>query len=204
MNRRWHLALAGSLVLHAAAALFVSPLAPRSPVRDVPLIVQFRMLSASTQFAAAAETQASNVAPRRQPRQDHAEQPLAGPVTVDSSEGTVAGVVTGTTQEHGNAGGEPENYAAPQFSAAYLENPPPQYPPAARRRGLQGTVRVNVLVGADGRPREIGLSVSSGVGDLDDAALGAVQMWSFIPARRGGKAVAAWVEVPVRFRLDSL
>jgi protein TonB len=37
---------------------------------------------------------------------------------------------------------------------------------------------------------------------LDQAALQAVKQWHFVPAQRGGEAVAAWVEVPIVFRLE--
>ena len=44
--------------------------------------------------------------------------------------------------------------------------------------------------------------VSSGHPLLDDAALAAVRGWRFNPATRGGAAVAAPVDVPIRFRLQ--
>lgn len=89
----------------------------------------------------------------------------------------------------------------PRFDADYLENPPPPYPLVARRRGLQGTVRLEVLVGRDGRVRDLKLAESSGHADLDDAALRAVRDWRFVPARRGGEPVDAPVIVPVRFQI---
>jgi len=90
----------------------------------------------------------------------------------------------------------------PSYDAAYLSNPVPKYPAAARRLKLQGTATVRVLVSAEGRPRSVTLSKSSGTKILDEAALEAVQQWSFVPARRGSKPVAAEVDVPVRFRLN--
>ena len=91
----------------------------------------------------------------------------------------------------------------PNYDAAYLSNPPPPYPAAARRLKLQGTVTVRVMVSADGRPTRVTLEKGSGARILDDAALEAVRHWSFVPARRGDKAIAAAkVDVPVRFRLN--
>ena len=90
----------------------------------------------------------------------------------------------------------------PSFEAAYLSNPGPKYPAAARRLKLQGTATVRVLVSPEGGPRSVTLSKTSGTRILDQAALEAVQQWSFVPARRGGKPVAAEVDVPVRFRLN--
>jgi len=90
----------------------------------------------------------------------------------------------------------------PSYDAAYLSNPVPPYPAAARRLKLQGTVTVRVLVTPDGHPKSVRLEKTSGVRLLDDAAVEAVQHWSFVPARRGDKPVAAEVDVPVRFKLN--
>ena len=90
----------------------------------------------------------------------------------------------------------------PSYDAAYLNNAPPKYPPVARRMKLQGTTTVRVLVGTDGRPRRVSLADTSGVDLLDEAALEAVQGWTFVPAREGTSVIAAEVDVPLRFRLE--
>lgn len=91
----------------------------------------------------------------------------------------------------------------PVFNAAYLRNPPPRYPPAARRSGEEGTVTLKVLVSAEGAPVRVELDQSSGSLPLDSAALDAVKGWRFVPARRGAQNVEGWVRVPVVFRLES-
>lgn len=90
----------------------------------------------------------------------------------------------------------------PRFNAAYLNNPPPDYPAVARRLRLQGTVVLRVLVGTAGRAEELHVDQTSGASILDDAALSAVRNWRFVPARRGTEAIARWVDVPVRFRFQ--
>jgi len=90
----------------------------------------------------------------------------------------------------------------PAFSADYLRNPAPAYPPASRRIGEQGRVVLRVLVGADGRPEQVDVRTSSGSPRLDAAALEAVRRWKFVPARQGDRALAAWVLVPISFRLE--
>ena len=95
-----------------------------------------------------------------------------------------------------------EPVSPPDFRAAYLRNPPPSYPTAARRNGEEGTVTLRVLVGTDGAPREIAVERSSGSSSLDAAALATVKTWRFSPARRGGEALEAWVLVPIVFRLE--
>jgi protein TonB len=94
-----------------------------------------------------------------------------------------------------------ESLVAPDFRAAYLNNPPPPYPRSARRSGEQGTVTLRVHVATDGVPTRVELERSSGSPTLDEAALEAVKTWRFVPARRGTDPVAAWVIVPVIFRL---
>ncbi|MCK5340230.1 MAG: energy transducer TonB [Desulfobulbaceae bacterium] len=83
----------------------------------------------------------------------------------------------------------------------YSRNPAPPYPRIARKRRLQGTVMLQVLVDADGNPSEIKPISSSGHGILDKAALTAVQKWTFSPGTRDGENVEMWVQVPVRFHL---
>jgi protein TonB len=90
----------------------------------------------------------------------------------------------------------------PTFNAAYLRNPAPQYPLAARRSGEQGTATVRVLVTPEGLPARVDLEKSSGSMHLDDAAVEAVKGWRFVPARRGNEPVEGWVLVPIVFRLE--
>jgi protein TonB len=90
----------------------------------------------------------------------------------------------------------------PNFSAAYLENPPPPYPAFARRAGEQGRVILRVYVSAAGTPETVQVRTSSGSTRLDEAALETVKRWKFVPARRGDEPVAAWVLVPINFKLE--
>jgi periplasmic protein TonB len=90
----------------------------------------------------------------------------------------------------------------PNFNADYLHNPPPAYPPASRRLGEQGRVVLRVLVSLDGQPDQVEVRTSSGSPRLDTAALDTVRRWKFVPARQGERPVAAWVLVPISFRLE--
>jgi len=86
--------------------------------------------------------------------------------------------------------------------AAYLHNPTPSYPMAARRRGDQGTVTIKVLVTAEGLPANVSLEKTSGYAALDEAAVNAVRSWRFVPAREGTQAVEALYIVPVVYKLN--
>jgi periplasmic protein TonB len=90
----------------------------------------------------------------------------------------------------------------PDFVAAYLDNPVPEYPRVSRQLKESGKVLLRVQVGAAGRSVQVELSQSSGYERLDQAAIAAVRQWRFVPARQGDQAVAAWVIVPINFQLD--
>lgn len=92
----------------------------------------------------------------------------------------------------------------PSFSAAYLRNPAPRYPLAARRAGEQGTVTLRVLITRDGLPARVELEKTSGSSHLDIAAQEAVRTWRFEPARRGAEPIESWHLVPIVFRLEGV
>lgn len=118
---------------------------------------------------------------------------VAAPAAVSASAGASAA-------PSANAGAAA--YSPPGFGASYLHNPKPAYPIMARRRGLEGVVRLDVRVSAEGIPIAVKIRESSGHESLDDAALTAVWHWRFSPARRGGESVEGAVVVPVRFNLE--
>ena len=91
----------------------------------------------------------------------------------------------------------------PRFDAAYLRNPAPVYPLLARRLGEQGQVVLRVRVSQAGAAEEIEIASASGFARLDQAAVEAVRRWRFVPARRGMQGTAAWVLVPIAFKLES-
>ncbi len=84
----------------------------------------------------------------------------------------------------------------------YDSNPLPIYPEVARRRGQQGTVKIEVLVLENGRVGESKTVVSSGHQILDQAAQKAVRFWRFKPATSFGKPIESRVIVPIGFERD--
>lgn len=91
---------------------------------------------------------------------------------------------------------------APLYDAAYLNNPVPEYPTHAKRRKMQGTVKLYVVVTADGTAKSVEIEESSGFAILDASAKKAVSGWKFVPAKLGSQAVEAHVTVPIDFRLE--
>ena len=84
----------------------------------------------------------------------------------------------------------------------YRDSPPPAYPRRARRKGIQGMVRLAVWVDPTGAVEKLALARSSGYDILDRSALDAVKNWRFDPATRNGQAIASQVEIPVEFKLE--
>lgn len=93
--------------------------------------------------------------------------------------------------------------SAPRFDADYLSNPAPVYPSLSRRMGEQGRVMLRAHVLPSGSADQVDVKTSSGSSRLDNAALEAVRKWKFVPARQGGEAVAAWVQIPITFNLEN-
>ncbi len=78
----------------------------------------------------------------------------------------------------------------------------PPYPVASVRKRQEGTVLLEVLVGASGAATEVRILRSSGHRELDRSARDHVlRAWIFQPAIREGQPVAAWVRVPIEFSL---
>jgi periplasmic protein TonB len=79
-------------------------------------------------------------------------------------------------------------------------DPDPEYSQEARQAKFQGTVVLWVVVGADGRPKQIRVQRTLGMG-LDEKAIDAVRKWRFQPAEKDGHPVAVQVNIEVNFRL---
>lgn len=84
--------------------------------------------------------------------------------------------------------------------AKALSMPRPAYTDDARTAAIEGKVRVELTIDAEGRVTNA--SVLSGLGHgLDEAALSAVREAKFSPATRCGKGVPSTFVVSVRFAL---
>jgi TonB family protein len=81
-----------------------------------------------------------------------------------------------------------------------LETPDPDYSEEARKARYQGTCVLWLIVGPDGKPRDIKVARPLGMG-LDQKAIEAVRNWRFAPAMKDGKPVAVQINVEVNFRL---
>jgi protein TonB len=76
-----------------------------------------------------------------------------------------------------------------------------RYPAAARRRGLTGTVHLDIVLEPSGRIADVALARSSSHGVLDDAALDAVRSLGRVPFPDDVRPRALRVRLPVVFEL---
>lgn len=79
---------------------------------------------------------------------------------------------------------------------------PPVYPIAAKRRGIQGWVKVKFVVNEQGAVKQITIMDARPPGVFDHSVRRCVSKWRFKPGTVDGLAVKAWVETTVRFELD--
>ena len=81
-----------------------------------------------------------------------------------------------------------------------LYSPDPSYSEEARKAKYQGTVVLWTVIGPDGRPHDIKIARSLGMG-LDQKAIEALRQWKFEPALKDGHPVPVQINVEVNFRL---
>lgn len=199
-------ALLTSLLLHSlavAALVVVAPGGQPTPAKVAAITLQ---LSHAQPTAPARNTPQTATRTAPAPASKPARPTLASPVDTRAADTTTAIATASTASTTSNTSPTataPLREEPPRFDAAYLGNPQADYPAAALRRRLEGTVLLEVRVDAQGHPAQIAIANSSGADLLDEAAVAAVRRWRFVPARLGPDAVAGSVRVPVRFRLPA-
>lgn len=185
------------LVLHGGVMLawLMQPAPPSIAVSE---------MSVSIAMQPAVVAQVPPEPPKPQPRIERAEKPLPQqpvremqPAPQPVAEAPPVQTPTAPPAE----AAAPVIDSAPDYKAAYLDNPRPHYPMVARRMGWEGRVVLNVEVLAEGACGDINVLRSSGHEVLDNAALHTVKGWRFLPARRAGQPVTQWFKVPVNFSL---
>ncbi len=75
-----------------------------------------------------------------------------------------------------------------------------KYPEAARKKGIEGTVFVRALISKDGKVKNCKVEKSDSK-LLTKSAVTAIKQTKFVPGMLDGKAVEAWVVIPVKYKL---
>ena len=90
--------------------------------------------------------------------------------------------------------------AAVSFSSRTIYAPEPEFSEEARKAKYQGVCTLSLVVRSDGRPSDIRVLSSLGMG-LDEKAIEAVKNWRFEPAMKDGHPVSVQIAVEVDFHL---
>jgi TonB family C-terminal domain len=77
----------------------------------------------------------------------------------------------------------------------------PNYPFEMRRAGLNGEVVLRFVVDTNGDVRDVEV-IRSSQREFEAAAIQAVLKWKYRPGRKGGKAVATRMQIPIVFNLN--
>lgn len=124
----------------------------------------------------------------------------------NATAGTVAGATASTNSTHGGGarGGGGGIYAVGQLdgSLAAVAKAPPVYPPAAKRRNIEGWIKVKFVVDEQGQVGRVSVLDAEPEGVFEQAVLRCISGWRFRPGTRGGMAVKALVEQTITFKLE--
>ena len=102
--------------------------------------------------------------------------------------------------EGGGTGGGIFRVGAGVSPPRVIYQPEPEFSEEARKAKFQGVCTLALVVGPDGRPSNIRVQSSLGMG-LDEKAIEAVKNWKFEPAMKDGHPVAVAIAVEVDFHL---
>jgi len=139
--------------------------------------------------------------------------PMAGAVLPSNGTGAGGGIGSGSgggvgsghgpgfgPGEGGGTGGGIFHVGGGVSPPRVIYQPEPEFSEEARKAKYQGVCTLGLIVGADGRPSNIRVLSSLGMG-LDEKAIEAVKNWKFEPAMKEGHPVRVEIAVEVDFHL---
>jgi TonB family protein len=102
----------------------------------------------------------------------------------------------------GGSGSAPAAASGPVVMPKLVSTPKPEYPPLARRLGVQGTVVLQVLVDEQGNVEDVQVlePISQTVG-INEAAVAVARGARYKPGTRNGDRVKMWTRLRVPFKL---
>ncbi|WP_368561600.1 TonB family protein [Pseudoxanthomonas sp. UTMC 1351] len=80
-----------------------------------------------------------------------------------------------------------------------MRTPAPPYPEGVAKQGVSGQVLLRILVGTDGKPKDVRVEKADPAGVFDAASIQAAKQWTFVPKQQDGKPVEGWIRVPIYF-----
>lgn len=146
-------------------------------------------------------------------------QPLPRPKPVDATDPVVADdhpfvAIAGPGTLEGSGIAKPEILpplplptpvpvlTGPSVDPRYARDLQPLYPASEQRAGREGLVTVRILVGPDGRVRQVERIAAASDAFFAATERQALARWRFRPATRDGVAVEGWRTMTVRFKIS--
>ena len=88
-----------------------------------------------------------------------------------------------------------------KYKIGTIENPHPEYPLIARKKGWQGRLLLAVHIDKNGNVLNVHVKETSGFEVLDKVSVKTIRDWKFLPARHGDSNVEDNINIPVSFIL---
>lgn len=198
----------GSIILAVALSpLIVKPGPPRVPVTGESIELQPPPLEPEIEKKQDAPKLAPIFVPK--PINDNFVDQKT-PVTTSDDQETTTTVTDGGggDDDMSNIIHEVPKYPVPIFRAA-LRDPSfarsfqPDYPVGLLQREIEGSVTVRVLIGTDGRVRQVQILRTTDPDFAKATEKQAIRAWRFKPATRDGVPVEDWQTLTVRFDINS-
>ena len=95
----------------------------------------------------------------------------------------------------------PARLVLAELDTRYLATFQPDYPVREQRAEVEGVATVRVLIGTDGRVKQVDLVRTDSPGFFETTKKRALAKWRFKPASRGGVPEESWKVMTVRFEL---
>lgn len=124
-----------------------------------------------------------------------------GTVPGDHSKSTNYGTIASATQQPNAERPQRVRVSEGVAQGLLIKRVQPEYPPLARVAGIQGNVVLKVLIGKDGRIKE--LTLVSGPPMLAPASVKAVEKWEYKPYLLNGEPVEVETRTTVVFQLST-
>jgi periplasmic protein TonB len=90
-----------------------------------------------------------------------------------------------------------------QLDPRYADRLQPPYPTFEQRAGMEGTVKLRIVIGADGRVKAVEKIAAASEGFFKAAQRQALSQWRFKPATVDGRAVESSKVLTLRFKLEN-
>jgi protein TonB len=108
-----------------------------------------------------------------------------------------------TSSASASATSGPAPTPTPGSTPKLIQRVPPDYPPEAERRGIEGSVDVSFTVTSEGKVTDVVVIHSQPSDIFDRAAASAVRRWRYEPQRLEGTPVESHLQIRIDFKLDA-